>query len=201
MTDQPPDDVLEELGRTERAVTTVEPTTVAAVYERLLGIGDLVRATVPEIHLQPVAKMSPEARQEIAQVRTVLDHLIGDLALWRDAIDVSFRRAAIAKGQKQIRLADGSVKVEPARNEYIIAEPEKLRDELYGQPELSREEVDSIFTLKTELVPNNSKLNYYRDNRGEEVAAIIDQHRVQKLGDPLRSRLTYLVGDRRVKRA
>lgn len=208
--DTPPDDLLEELaagakwkhdvGLEPTASGVVARTQLAAIYQSLVDVGDAIRDSVPEIKLEPVDRMTPEARSELAIVRMELDRIGKDVFLWRDAIDLSFRRAAIKKHAKEIRLANGNVKIAPPRDEWIVGDPRALREALYERPELSREEVDAAFTEKSTVTANNTKLNAYAANRGDAVAAIIDAARIREVGDPLRSTLTYSTGDRRVKR-
>lgn len=197
MTDIPPEDVLEE-AITGTAPAVVERANLPAVIDRLVPIRDLIRDTVGDIRLRPVNRMGLEARSELAALRRILAEMQTDIGLWVDSIDLSFRRAAITRNAKELKLSDGFVRVEPPKNEWIVTDVEGLREQLYGRSELSREEVDSIFTEKRTLSADNRRLNYFAANRGSDIAAIIDAHRVQRIGDPLRSSVTYTQG-RRIK--
>lgn len=172
-----------------------EPTPLEPVIAALVPLADSIRTTLASIALLPIAQATPEQRSQIVRARDEIERIRRDATTWIDAIDLSFRHAAQALGARQIPLADGVVSLEAPRVEYKV-DVAALRKELrevaaHDAGNISLEEIDSIFeTIITEKA-DNSRLNYFARNRGDEVAEIIERHRKRVEGNPLSARLTF----------
>lgn len=187
----PPADVLATaLGEDPPAPSELEP-----VITSMVPLADAIRNTLASIALLPLATATPEERSQVVRLREEIARFVTDGQTWLDAIDLSWRRAAEAMGSaREIPTADGVVKIEPPRSEWRV-DAAGLRRELEefaknGGP-LSKEELTSIFTTVVQEKVDNTRLNYFARNRGEELAAIVARHRQQVPGNPMAAKVRF----------
>lgn len=175
-----PDDVLTALRREDA------PRSLADVSRELLPLSDQLRATIADIALIPVERATTVQRTELVELRERLYRAMADLSTWVDAIDIGFRRAALATGASEFVLTDGVVKVEAPRGEWVVNVPALHAElkEFVAHGVISQEELDSIFTTVVTEKANGSRLNYFASKRGEELAEAINRSRTWKAGDP-----------------
>lgn len=171
-----------------------EPFVLEDTVRALIPLADSVRATLADIALVPVAQATPEQRSQLIALRSEIARVQRDTTTWLDAIDHAFRHAAQQLEAKEIPTANGVVRIEPPRGEWIV-DVQALRRELAeaarnGGP-LSAEEVDSIFKTTVEEKADGTKLNYFARNRGVEIAEIIGRHRRFVPGNPLAAKLRF----------
>ena len=181
-----PDDVMAAIEDPSRASTKTRGRSLEELRTELVPLADTIRATISDIALIPIARATPEQRTQLVELRTVLDAARGDLSTWVDAIDISFRRAAIETQANEFVLADGIVTVEPPRGEWVVNVP-ALRDELKAfaaSGVISQEEFDSIFKTEVVTKADGNRLRYFGEHRGTELAEAIARNRVWKQGDP-----------------
>jgi hypothetical protein len=194
-----PDDVMEALGVAVERFPVGEPSrrssetdsedgnrSLAEVSAELVPLADTLRATIADIALIPVARATPAQRTDLVDLRQRLDRARADLSTWVDAIDISFRRAAIETGAKEFALEDGVVTIEQPRGEWVVNVP-ALRDEIkafVAHGVLTQEEFDGIFTNEVKIKADNGRLNSLAAKRGEELAEAIARNRAWKAGDP-----------------
>lgn len=191
MPDDLPSDVLAAALKEEPSGLGLEDATRA-----IIPLADRVRLTLADIHLIPLAKATPQQRTEIVKLRAEINRVARDAATWVDAIDISFRHAAVELGNvREIPLADGIIKVDWPRDD-VKVDAGALKKELEelsraGGP-ISLEEIADIFTTVVEVRANNTKLNYFERNRGEAVAEVIQRHRTRTPGSAMGSKLSFV---------
>ena len=182
-----PDDVMAAM--TARAAELAEPDDRRSLEElrlELVPLAQKLRATIADIALIPIARATPAQRTELVALRAEIDRARSDLSTWQDAIDMSFRRAAIESGADEFPLTDGIVKIEQQRGEWVVNVP-ALRDELrefVRAGVITQPEFDAIFTTVVTEKADNTKLNAIAKHRGGEVADAVDRGRSWKPGDP-----------------
>jgi len=181
-----PDDVIAALNGTA-VISTADLATM------LVPLANGIRATIANIALLPVARATPEQRTQLVDLRDELYKTMRDLSTWVDAIDISFRRAALEMGATEIVLADGVVKVEAPRGEWVTNVPALHAElkEFVAHGVISQAEMDSIFTTTVEEKANGTRLNYFASKRGEELAEAINRNRMWKAGDPSAAKLRF----------
>lgn len=186
------DDDLEDLiGAAVDRTTGTELVPLAEISAALRPAADIISATVSTIALVPINRATPAERSALVDLRNQLDRTRADLSTWVDAIDISFRRAALETGATEIVLADGVVSVEAPRGEWVVNVP-ALRSELkelVAHGLLSEEEFDSIFETVVTEKANNSRLNYFASKRGQELADAIARYRTWKEGNPANAKV------------
>ena len=159
----------------------------------LIPLAEDLRTTVSEIALLNILEATPAQRTDLVRLRAQLDNARADLSTWVDAIDISFRQAALASHADEIPLADGIVKVEAPRSEWVVNLPH-LRTELEALVEkglVTEAEIDALFTTTVTEKADNAKLNYLERHRGGLVADAIARARTKKEGNPMAARLTF----------
>lgn len=190
----PTDDLDELLGAAADKAASHADRDVRAlvtIADTLRPATDTIRATVADISLLQVARATPAQRTALVELRALLDRARADLSTWVDAIDISFRRAAVETGAAEIVLADGVVKVEPPRGEWVVNVPALKAElsQLAAHGLLTADELDSIFTTTVSEGANNAKLNYFAKQRGQEVAEAIGRYRVWREGNPANAKV------------
>lgn len=171
-----------------------DPLPLENAAKALVPLADGIRITLADIALIPVHNATPEQRSQLVGLREELARVQRDVTTWLDAIDLSFRHAAEAMGAKEIPLANGVVKVEPPRGEWVV-DVAGLRSELkeaQAHGLISAEEIDSIFKTKVEEKADGTRLNYFARNRGDELAEIIERHRRYVPGNPNAAKLRFI---------
>jgi hypothetical protein len=193
--DDIPDEVLVALGAFDLPVPP-EPDddsrrSLEEVSAALVPLAETLRATIADIALIPVASATKAQRSELIALRGKLDRARADLSTWVDAIDISFRRAALETGATEFVLDDGVVKIEQQRGEWVVNVPALHAElnELAAHGLLSQEELASIFTTVVIEKADNSRLNYFASKRGTELAEAIGRGRMWKAGDPTAARV------------
>lgn len=185
--DIPPGDVLAAaLG------DSLEPLALAETTAVLVPLADRIRNTLAGIALIPIDRATAAERTHLVNLRTEIQRIHRDTTTWLDAIDLSFRRAAMNLGAKQIPLTDGFVVVEPPRAEWkvdVAGLEAELKELVKAGGNLSVEELGSIFEVVVTTKANGSRLNYFARNRGDEVAEVIERHRELVPGNPLAAKV------------
>lgn len=168
------------------AEPSVAPPSVEDVSRALVPLSGGIRATVADIALIPIDRATPAQRTQLVALRQQLDETRRDLSTWVDAIDISFRRAAIETHASEFALEDGVVTIEQQRGEWVVNVP-ALRSELkelVAHGTLTQVEYDAIFKTVVTEKADNTVLNRLAEKRGDEIREAITRNRVWKAGDP-----------------
>lgn len=188
MSDLPPADVVAAALKEPPP----EPMALEPITRELVPLADAIRNTLAAIALIPIAQATPEERTALVKLREEIERIRRDSQTWVDAIDLSFRHAAVALAAKQIPLADGVVTVEPPRGEWKV-DVAPLKAELVelakAGGQVSLEEIDSMFKTVVETRADGTRLNYFARNRGAEVAEVIERHRRWQEGNPMAAKV------------
>jgi hypothetical protein len=155
-----------------------------------------VLAYLPAPHELPrVLDISPEERMELARAHDVLWKVEKAVRDRRISIELAFKRAAAERKLDQVKMAGGEVRIKLGSGKYECKSA-SLRDKLLAMAKsddanLTQEEIDAALPLQIEVKPNHTKLNYLARHRGDDVAAVIDEHRKKVPPDPMQAQVEF----------
>jgi hypothetical protein len=139
-----------------------------------------------------VSAATPQERADMVALHRRLSDIIGALQVRRDAIELAFRRGMAELGADQLPLPDGrTVSIERPKPGWKVRGDELRRQllALVTEGVVTKPEVDAALAVEVTVRPDNRRLNYLAEHRGDAVREAIEANREREQIAPTAGRL------------